>query len=163
VIAGLLIVTALSIIIGAGLALAASLLSSDDNAAVDRINAALPQIQCGQCGYPGCRPYAAALVAGTAAINRCPPGGDATVQALARLLDRPVEPVDATLGRFRVAAVVLIDEDRCTGCGLCLPACPVDAIIGAPRFAHTVLASHCTACELCLPVCPVDCIGIVPA
>ena len=158
-IAGLLILVGLAGVIGAGLSLAARALPAGDGDAVERINAVLPQIQCGQCGYPGCRPYAAALFAGHAAINQCPPGGEATVRALAQLLDRPLRAPDSAYGTSRGLLVATIDEQRCTGCG-CLAACPVDAILGAPRYMHTVLSADCTGCELCLPPCPVDCIRI---
>jgi electron transport complex protein RnfB len=130
------------------------------DALVARIDALLPQTQCGQCLYPGCRPYAAAIARGDADIDRCPPGGDATVRALALLLDRPPRPVDSSYGVSKGAVVAWIDEDRCIGCARCLPPCPVDAIVGAPRYMHTVIRDQCTGCELCLPACPVDCIEL---
>ena len=129
---------------------------------LDKIDALLPQTQCGQCGYPGCRPYAEAIAREEADIDQCPPGGDACVQALAELLGRESKPVNAAFGAEKPPAVAFIDEPRCIGCALCLPACPVDAILGAPKFMHTVIASECTGCELCLPVCPVDCIDMKP-
>ncbi|HTT07324.1 MAG TPA: RnfABCDGE type electron transport complex subunit B [Gammaproteobacteria bacterium] len=122
----------------------------------DRIDALLPQTQCGLCGYRGCRPYAEAVVRGEAAINRCPPGGTETVAALADLLG--VEPMPAPA--MSPPRVALIDEATCIGCTLCLDACPVDAIIGAPKLMHTVIAALCTGCGLCLPPCPVDCIQL---
>jgi electron transport complex protein RnfB len=147
--------------LGAVLGVAAARLRADPQSLVEQIDALLPQTQCGQCRFPGCRPYAAAIAAGTADIDCCPPGGEDTVRALARLLDREPRPVDPQYGPTKPRQVALIDEDRCIGCALCLPACPVDAIVGAPRLMHTVIAAQCTGCELCLPPCPVDCIALV--
>lgn len=133
---------------------------------VERINRLLPGIQCGQCGYPGCRPYAEALLAGAAPTDRCPPGGEPLRVALEGLLNRagpgdlPRQPL---LGPPWTAAIARIDEAVCVGCARCIEVCPVDAIIGASRHTHTVLAADCTGCELCIPACPVDCIGLVPA
>jgi electron transport complex protein RnfB len=132
-------------------------------ALADRIDALLPQTQCMRCGYSGCRPYAEAVASGAAGINQCPPGGDATITALARLLERDAVPLDTARGNAGPLQVALIDEDACIGCTLCIQACPVDAIIGAPKRMHGVLASLCSGCELCLPPCPVDCITMVPA
>lgn len=132
----------------------------------DRIEAELPQTQCGQCNFPGCRPYAEAIAAGEADINHCPPGGYATVQALARLLGREPKPVDPSNGQPKLLATVAwIDEEACIGCTRCIQACPVDAILGAAKQMHTVIQQECTGCELCLPPCPVDCIHMraVPA
>ncbi|GAB6048104.1 electron transport complex subunit RsxB [Methyloparacoccus murrellii] len=133
-----------------------------DNPLGERINALLPQIQCGQCGYPGCRPYADAIARGEADINQCPPGGDRCVAGLAELLGREPKPLDPAFGPEQPPAVAFIDETRCIGCALCLPACPVDAIVGAPKFLHTVIAAECTGCDLCVPACPVDCIEMRP-
>lgn len=127
---------------------------------IDAIDLLLPQTQCERCGHPGCRPYAQAVAAG-AAINRCPPGGHDTIDALAALLNRPVVAPDPDLQPMDASAVALIDETRCIGCALCLPVCPVDAISGAAGHMHTVIARHCTGCELCIPACPVDCIAMV--
>ncbi len=127
------------------------------------IDAVLPQTQCRQCGYTGCRPYAAAIAAGDAAINRCPPGGDAVIAELAALLGRDPLPLDPSCGRIGAPVIARINETQCIGCTLCLPACPVDAIIGARRLMHTVIAAECTGCALCLPPCPVDCIVLAPS
>jgi Na+-translocating ferredoxin:NAD+ oxidoreductase subunit B len=123
----------------------------------------LPQTQCTRCGFAGCRPYAEAMARGEAEINRCPPGGEATVGALAARLGRAPLPLDPTCGVEGPHRVALIDESRCIGCAKCLPPCPVDAIVGATRHLHTVIAELCTGCELCIAPCPVDCITLVPA
>ena len=158
------VAAALAVVVGGALGWAASRLPPATDRLVDRIDALLPQTQCAQCRYPGCRPYAEAIARGEAEIDRCPPGGDATVRALAELLDREPRQLDPAYARVGDAAVVAwIDEDRCIGCARCLPACPVDAIVGAPRYLHTVLAGDCTGCELCLAPCPVDCIVLKPA
>ena len=155
-------VAALAAVLGGVLGWVATRLRSDPGALVEKIDALLPQTQCAQCRYPGCRPYAEAIARGEADIDRCPPGGEATVRALAELLDREPRPVDPRYGPTRPPLVALIDEGRCIGCALCLPACPVDAIVGSPRLMHTVIADQCTGCELCLPPCPVDCIALMP-
>lgn len=128
-----------------------------------RIDALLPQTQCTRCGYAGCSPYAAAIANGEAQINQCPPGGVATIDALARLLNRPALPLNPANGIESPPRVAWIDESRCIGCARCLSPCPVDAIVGAQKYMHTVLADRCTGCELCLPPCPVDCIEMRPA
>jgi electron transport complex protein RnfB len=130
------------------------------DAAVDEINRHLPQTQCAQCGYPGCRPYAEAIVAGEA-INRCPPGGEATITTLAGLLGRESSKLDESCGIYSPPAVAMIREAECIGCTLCIQACPVDAIIGAQQMMHTILTNECTGCELCLEPCPVDCIDML--
>jgi len=130
---------------------------------VRRIDALLPQTQCTKCGYPACRPYAEAIATGEAEINRCPPGGDAAIRELAALLGREVRPLDPRNGIEQPRRVALIDEARCIGCTLCIQACPVDAIVGAPKLMHTVVTELCSGCDLCLPPCPVDCIAMVPA
>jgi electron transport complex protein RnfB len=124
----------------------------------DAIDAVLPQTQCGKCGYPGCRPYAEAIVRGTADINHCPPGADESIEDIAALLGVSPKPVDPRFGKAQPSAVALIDEEHCIGCTLCIQACPVDAIVGAAKLMHTVIASACTGCELCVAPCPVDCI-----
>lgn len=132
-----------------------------------RIDALLPQTQCTRCGYPGCRPYAAAIAGGEAQINQCPPGGSATIHALADLLGREFQALNPANGVEAPPRLAWIDETRCIGCARCLAPCPVDAIVGAAKFMHTVLAERCTGCELCVAPCPVDCIemrpGLVPA
>jgi len=127
------------------------------------IDSLLPQTQCTRCGYNGCRPYAEAIVAGSAQINQCPPGGAATIASLAALLGREVIPLNPANGVEQPPRVAEIDEERCIGCAKCLPPCPVDAIVGARRQMHTVIAELCTGCELCIAPCPVDCIIMVPA
>jgi Na+-translocating ferredoxin:NAD+ oxidoreductase subunit B len=127
---------------------------------IAQIDALLPQTQCRQCGYDGCKPYATAITNGEANINQCPPGGEPGIRALANLLQRPYLPLNPTHGITKVKAVAVIDEETCIGCTLCIAACPVDAILGAAKFMHTVISQECTGCELCLPPCPVDCISI---
>ena len=131
------------------------------NRMIERVNAELPQTQCAQCGYPGCRPYAAAIIENNEAINRCPPGGDRTIVQLAQLLGTKVLPLDDQCGDTKPAQVAIIDEAVCIGCTLCIHACPVDAIVGAAKLMHTVISDDCTGCELCIPPCPVDCIDLV--
>jgi len=128
---------------------------------IDKIDALLPQTQCGQCGYPGCKPYAEAIAKDEAPINKCVPGGTTTVIALADLLGREPAPVEGAQDD-KPKAVAWIDEPECIGCTLCVQACPVDAILGAAKQMHTVIASECTGCELCLKPCPVECIHMVP-
>jgi electron transport complex protein RnfB len=123
-----------------------------------RVDALLPQTQCTRCGYAGCEPYAAAILRGEAGINQCPPGGAATIQALADLLGKPGLPLNPANGAEAPPTVAFIDESRCIGCARCLPPCPVDAIVGAAKFMHTVLIERCTGCALCVAPCPVDCI-----
>ena len=126
------------------------------------IDALLPQTQCTRCGYPGCRPYAQALAEGSAALNQCPPGGAGLIDRLARLLQRPALPLNPEHGIEAPPRLAWIDPEACIGCARCLPPCPVDAILGASRQLHSVIASWCTGCELCLPACPVDCIHMLP-
>jgi len=126
------------------------------------IDALLPQTQCTRCGYAGCLPYATAIANRETEINRCPPGGTETIVALAALTGRAVLPLDQEAGKESAPTVAYIDEERCIGCTRCLPPCPVDAIVGAPRLMHTVVAALCTGCELCIAPCPVDCIVMLP-
>src|SRR5512137_958808 len=128
----------------------------------DAIDALLPQTQCTKCGYAGCRPYAEAIAAGSASINQCPPGGAAGIAELAALLRRPALPLNPANGIERPLTVAVIDEALCIGCTLCIQACPVDCIVGAPTRMHAVIESQCTGCDLCLPPCPMDCIAMVP-
>lgn len=140
-----------------------SLMRSANRQAKDliyQVNSLLPQTQCGQCGYAGCRPYARAIING-AAINKCPPGGSATIKALAQLLNETVVPLDSAHGKHSLPRVAVIREDECIGCTKCIQACPVDAIIGAAKLMHTVIASECTGCDLCIEPCPVDCIDLL--
>jgi electron transport complex protein RnfB len=128
----------------------------------DRIDALLPQTQCEQCGYHGCRPYAEAIARGEAPINQCPPGGAAGIAKLAALLDRPVLPLNPDHGIEKPRTLARIVESDCIGCTKCIQACPVDAIVGAAKLMHTVIADDCTGCELCVAACPVDCIVLEP-
>lgn len=153
---------ALALLFGGLLGFAATRFRVEGNPLVDRVNALLPQTQCGQCGHPGCKPYAAAIAAG-GAINKCPPGGKATIAALADLLGVAAEPLDATHGVESSRKVAYIREAECIGCTKCIQACPVDAILGSARHMHTVIVSECTGCDLCVAPCPVDCIDMIPA
>jgi len=153
----------LAIVLGLGLGWAARRFHVDADPVVEQINQLLPQTQCGQCGYPGCRPYATAIAAGEAEINQCPPGGTAGIQALADLLGREVLQLNPQNGEEKPRRVAVIDEQTCIGCTLCIQACPVDAILGAAKMMHTVIETECTGCDLCLPPCPVDCIEMVPS
>lgn len=147
---------------GALLGYAAVRFKTEGNPIADEINNILPQTQCGQCGYPGCRPYAEAIANGEA-INKCPPGGEAGIQALADLLDMEPTPLDSEHGDVKtVPSVAFIREAECIGCTMCIQACPVDAILGAAKQMHTVITSECTGCDLCVEPCPVDCIDMIP-
>ncbi len=157
-----LAVVALAAALGAALGWAAVRFRVRADPMVERIDRLLPQTQCGQCGFPGCRPYARAIAAGEADINQCPPGGEAGVRALAELLGREPKPINPENGVEKALVLALIVEADCIGCTKCIQACPVDAIVGAPKRMHTVIADLCTGCELCLPPCPVDCIELVP-
>ncbi|HTT11966.1 MAG TPA: electron transport complex subunit RsxB [Burkholderiaceae bacterium] len=131
------------------------------SALAERIDAALPQTQCTKCGFPGCRPYAEAVAAGSAEINRCPPGGAAGIAKLSLISGRPPLPLNPANGVEGPLRRAVIDEALCIGCTLCIQACPVDAIVGAPKVMHAVLASVCTGCDLCVPPCPMDCIALI--
>jgi electron transport complex protein RnfB len=152
------IITGIALVAGIALSYASRRLSAGEGDLVDRIDELLPQTQCAQCGYPGCRPYATAVADGTAAINLCPPGGNDTIHRLAKLLGREIIPLE----EVSTPAVAVIDEAACIGCYLCVESCPVDAIVGAHQFMHTVIENECTGCELCIPPCPVDCITMRP-
>jgi electron transport complex protein RnfB len=147
-----------AIVLGAALGFASIKFKVEGDPLVEKIDAILPQTQCGQCGYPGCKPYAEAIANGEE-INKCPPGGMEGVQRLADLLGREVKPLDA---EEKPKAVAVIDENTCIGCTLCIQACPVDAIVGAAKQMHTIIEQQCTGCELCLPPCPVECIRMEP-
>ena len=151
---------AIAVALGAVLGFAAIKFRVEGNPLVDKIDSILPQTQCGQCGYPGCRPYATAIAAGEADINKCPPGGEEGIQKLADLLGVEFKPFGADTAP-KPKSVAFIDENTCIGCTLCIQACPVDAIAGAAKQMHTIIASECTGCELCLAPCPVDCISMV--
>jgi electron transport complex protein RnfB len=153
--------TLLGVLFGLGLGWAARRFRVDSDPVVERIDALLPQTQCGQCNYPGCRPYAVAIAAGEAQINQCPPGGEAGIRALADLLGVEPMPLNPDNGEEQPRTVAVIDESTCIGCTLCIQACPVDAIVGASKQMHTVIEEECTGCDLCLPPCPVDCIAMV--
>jgi electron transport complex protein RnfB len=133
----------------------------DGDPLVDKIDALLPQTQCGQCTYAGCRPYAEAIAKGEADINQCPPGGETTIMALANLLGRDPKALNPEHGEEQPARVAVIDEQLCIGCTLCIQACPVDAILGAAKQMHTIIESECTGCDLCVAPCPVECIHMV--
>ncbi len=157
----LIIISAIAIVLGAVLSFAALKFKVDGTPLVDRIDAILPQTQCGKCGYPGCRPYAEAIANQGAEINRCPPGGEEGIRELADLLGVKFKPFDKDV-ILKPLSVAFIDENICIGCTLCLQACPVDAISGASKQMHTIIAPLCTGCELCVAPCPVDCISMLP-
>lgn len=160
--AAIIVLAVLGAVFGLILGYAAVRFKVQSDPLVDKIDAILPQTQCGQCTYPGCRPYAQAIADGEADINQCPPGGEAVIQTLADLLGRDTKPLNPEHGEEQAKTVVLIDEQTCIGCTLCIQACPVDAILGAPKLMHTIIAAECTGCDLCIPPCPVDCIEIIP-
>jgi electron transport complex protein RnfB len=159
--AALLALVGLGAVFGALLGFAAIRFKTEGNPISEQINDILPQTQCGQCGFPGCRPYAEAIANGEQ-INKCPPGGESTIAALADLLDVEAIPLDDEHGEEKVKAVAYIREDECIGCTKCIQACPVDAILGAAKQMHTVIVSECTGCDLCVEPCPVDCIDMIP-
>jgi electron transport complex protein RnfB len=159
--AGVLGLSFIGLLGGALLQYASKAFKVDGNPLVDSIDALLPQTQCGQCGHPGCKPYAEAITNGEA-INRCPPGGQETVDRLANLLGVESLPLDADETTADQDLVAVIIEEECIGCTKCIQACPVDAIIGAAKLMHTVIIEDCTGCDLCVDPCPVDCIDMVP-
>jgi len=156
-----LVLTLLAIAFGLLLGYAAIRFRVEGDPVVDQIDAILPQTQCGQCGFAGCRPYATAIANEEADINQCPPGGETVILALADLLGKDPKPLSEEHGVEKPKMVALIDEQVCIGCTLCIQACPVDAILGAAKQMHTIIEAECTGCELCLPPCPVDCIDMV--
>lgn len=158
----LIVLVLLAGVCGLALGFAAARFRIRSDPVVDEIDAVLPQTQCGQCDYSGCRPYAEAIAVGDADINRCPPGGDATIKALAGLLGRDPKPLDLQVGEEELKAIARIDERLCIGCALCIEVCPVDAILGASRQMHTVIVGECTGCGLCVEPCPVNCIRMDP-
>jgi electron transport complex protein RnfB len=163
VLTAILAFVALALVLGALLGWAAVRFRVAADTVVERIDRLLPQTQCGQCGYAGCRPYAEAIAREQADINQCPPGGEAGIRALAELLGREPTRLNPANGVEKPRTLVRIDEATCIGCTKCIQACPVDAIVGAPKKMHTVVAELCTGCDLCLPPCPVDCIEIITA
>jgi electron transport complex protein RnfB len=160
-IAAVVALVALGLPFGALLGFASVKFKTEGDPIADQIESLLPQTQCGQCGYPGCRPYAEAIAGGDQ-INKCPPGGETTINALADLLDVEPLPLDADDVDVGVKKVAYIREDECIGCTKCLQACPIDAILGAAKQMHTVIVSECTGCDLCVEPCPVDCIDMLP-
>ncbi|WP_346797918.1 electron transport complex subunit RsxB [Halomonas sp. Bachu 37] len=157
--AAIMVLVGLALVFGAVLGFVGERFRVEGDPVVESIDALLPQTQCGQCGYPGCRPYAQAVSEGDA-INKCPPGGESTIQALADLLGRPSQPLDGETQE--TARVAYIREAECIGCTKCIQACPVDAIVGAAKQMHTVIQDECTGCDLCIEPCPVDCIDMLP-
>lgn len=161
VIFALLALAILAVIFGAILGFASVRFKVEADPLVDQLNDLLPQTQCGQCGYPGCKPYAEAIANGDQ-INKCPPGGESTIKHIADLMGVEAIPLDAAHGEEDVKKVAYIREDECIGCTKCIQACPVDAIVGASKAMHTVIVDECTGCDLCVEPCPVDCIDMVP-
>ena len=153
-----MIMIGLALFLGLVLGYAAIRFRVSESPLVQKIDAILPQTQCGQCGFPGCKPYATAIAKGEADINQCPPGGEEGIHKLAELLGIDPKPLNAEHGVPKPKAVAIIDEELCIGCTLCIQACPVDAILGAAKHMHTIIEKECTGCELCIPPCPVDCI-----
>lgn len=153
-----LTIAVLALLAGLALSYANRSLPAKPSGLIEQVNDLLPQTQCAQCGYPGCRPYAAAIVDENIGINLCPPGGDETVRRLADLLGKDVLPLadEAAIA----PSVAVIDESLCIGCTHCRNACPVDAIVGAHQLMHSIIAAECTGCELCVAPCPVDCISM---
>lgn len=158
----ILVMAGIAIVLGGLLGYAAIRFKVEGDPLVEKIDSILPQTQCGQCGFPGCKPYATAIANGEADINQCPPGGEEGIRSLADLLGREFKPLDEEHGVEKPKAVAVIDEATCIGCTLCIQACPVDAIVGAAKQMHTVVENECTGCELCVAPCPVDCITMEP-
>ena len=160
-ITALLVMLGIAVLLGTVLGFSSIKFKEEGNPLVEKIDAVLPQTQCGQCGHPGCKPYAEAIAKGEADINQCPPGGEEGIQKLADLLGVEFKPFGEGAAP-KAKAVALIDEQTCIGCTLCIQACPVDAIVGAAKQMHSIIAQECTGCELCLAPCPVDCITMLP-
>lgn len=153
----------LGLVFGALLGYASRRFKVEEDPIVEQIDELLPQSQCGQCGYPGCRPYADAVGNHGEMINKCAPGGEQTMLKLATLLNVEPQPVDGgEEAKAPERKVAWIDESNCIGCTKCIQACPVDAIVGATRAMHTVLTDLCTGCDLCVAPCPTDCIEMRP-
>ena len=162
-ITAILILVGLAVVFGLILGYASVRFKVEGDPLADQVENLLPQTQCGQCSFAGCRPYAEAIANGEAPINKCPPGGESTILALADLLDVEPMELDEEAGvELDMPNVAVIIEKDCIGCTLCIQACPVDAIVGAAKLMHTVIEDECTGCDLCLPPCPVDCIVMVP-
>ena len=161
ILTALLAIGLLALVFGLVLGFAAVKFKVESDPLVEQIDQILPQTQCGQCGYPGCKPYAQAIADGDE-INKCPPGGDATIKKLANLMGVEATSLDAAHGSEDIKMVAYIREDECIGCTKCIQACPVDAIIGAAKQMHTVIVDECTGCDLCVEPCPVDCIDMLP-
>jgi Na+-translocating ferredoxin:NAD+ oxidoreductase subunit B len=158
----LLVMSFIALLLGSVLGFSAIKFKVEGNPLVDKIDAILPQTQCGQCSFPGCKPYATAIAAGEAEINRCPPGGEEGIHKLAELLGKEFIPFGEDTAAPKPKSVAIIDEQTCIGCTLCIQACPVDAISGAAKQMHTIIEAECTGCELCIVPCPVECITMVP-
>ncbi|WP_421195091.1 electron transport complex subunit RsxB [Aeromonas jandaei] len=158
----ILVLTLLALAFGIILGFAAVKFHVEADPIVDQLDALLPQTQCGQCGYPGCKPYAEAVANGDQ-INKCVPGGEATMRKIADLMGVEPQPLGGSdEAAVPVKKIAFIHEDQCIGCTKCIQACPVDAIVGATKAMHTVIASECTGCDLCVDPCPTDCIEMIP-
>ena len=161
ILTALLAIGLLALFFGVVLGFAAVKFKVESDPLVEQIDQILPQTQCGQCGYPGCKPYAEAIANGDE-INKCPPGGDITIKKLADLMGVEPKSLDAAHGQEDIKKIAYIREDECIGCTKCIQACPVDAILGAAKQMHTVIVDECTGCDLCVDPCPVDCIDMLP-
>jgi electron transport complex protein RnfB len=161
-ISAILIFLGLALVFGLLLGYAAVRFKVEGNPMADQIDNILPQTQCGQCGFPGCRPYAEALANGDSEVNLCVPGGHEVMIQISEITNREPKEMEEVPEVAEGRIVAIIDEDTCIGCVHCIKACPVDAIVGATKLMHTVIESECTGCEKCVPVCPVDCITMIP-